>query len=63
MEFCELVRLSSSSEITGIYITTSADVVCEVKRILWKLKTNGVKVILNYTSKNVMSWTVWLKVS
>lgn len=26
---------------------------CEVRRILWTLKTNGVKGILNYTSKNV----------
>lgn len=26
---------------------------CEVRRILWKLKTNSVKGILNYTSKNI----------
>ena len=26
---------------------------CEVRRILWKLKTNGVRGILNYTSKNI----------
>lgn len=53
MEFCELVKLSGSSEIVGICIAKPTDVICEVKGILWKLKTNGVKAILNYTSKKI----------
>jgi hypothetical protein len=53
MEFCELVKLSGSSEIVGICVTKPTNVICEVKRILWKLKTNGVKGILNCTSKNI----------
>lgn len=51
MEFCELVKVSGSSEIVGICVTKPTNVICEVKRILWKLKTNGVKGVLNCTSK------------
>lgn len=54
MEFCELVKLLSSLEIMGICVTKPTDVICEVKTVLWKLRTNGVKGILNCTSKNIM---------
>lgn len=52
MAFCELVRLSGSSENACICVAKPTNVICEVKGILWKLKTNGVKAILNCTSKN-----------